>query len=70
MPNLGPTHYNCCHAPKDMGHMFGCPNSPENEQPADCPDCDGTGEPLPAGADHEEYSRCGNCKGWTYEGGA
>lgn len=25
--NLGPTHFNCCHAPKDMGHMFGCPNS-------------------------------------------
>ena len=25
------TRYNCCHAPKDMGHMFGCPNSPENE---------------------------------------
>jgi len=31
VPDLGPTHYNCCHAPKDMGHMFGCPNSPENE---------------------------------------
>jgi|19_taG_2_1085344.scaffolds.fasta_scaffold24585_2 hypothetical protein len=33
-----------------------------------CPDCNGTGEPLPDGADHEEYSRCGNCKGWTHEG--
>lgn len=31
VPDLEPTHYNCCHAPKDMGHMFGCPNSPENE---------------------------------------
>ena len=31
-PNLEPTHYNCCHAPKDLGHMFGCPNSPENKR--------------------------------------
>jgi hypothetical protein len=23
-------HFKCCHAPKDMGHMFGCPNSLEN----------------------------------------
>ena len=30
-PDLEPTHYNCCHAPKDMGHMFGCPNSTENK---------------------------------------
>ena len=29
-----------------------------------CPDCDGEGTPLPEGADHEDYSRCGNCKGW------
>tara|TARA_Y100000310_G_scaffold260672_1_gene269733 strand:+ start:1614 stop:1811 length:198 start_codon:yes stop_codon:yes gene_type:complete len=28
--NLEPTHFNCCHAPKDLGHMYGCPNSPEN----------------------------------------
>ena len=21
---LEPTHFNCCHAPKDLGHMFGC----------------------------------------------
>ena len=31
IPNLEPTHYNCCHAPKDMGHRFGCPNSTENK---------------------------------------
>ena len=30
-PDLGPTHYNCCHAPKDQGHMFGCPHSTENK---------------------------------------
>ena len=30
-PDLEPTHYNCCHAPKDQGHMFGCPNSTENK---------------------------------------
>jgi len=70
VPDLEPTHYNCCHAPKDLGHMFGCPNSTENQPPGACPDCNGVGEPLPDGADHEEYSRCGNCKGWTYEGGA
>lgn len=29
-----------------------------------CPDCGGEGTPLPEGADHEDYSRCGNCKGW------
>ena len=29
--DLGPTHYNCCHAPKDQGHMFGCPHSTENK---------------------------------------
>jgi hypothetical protein len=33
VPDLEPTHYNCCHARKDMGHSFGCPNSPENEVP-------------------------------------
>ena len=27
MIDLEPTHYNCCHAPKDLGHMDGCPNS-------------------------------------------
>lgn len=31
VPDLEPTHFNCCHAPKDMGHMFGCPNSTENK---------------------------------------
>lgn len=30
-PNLEPTHFNCCHAPKDMGHMNGCPKSPWRE---------------------------------------
>ena len=30
-PDLGPTHFNCCHAPKDQGHMFGCPHNPENK---------------------------------------
>lgn len=30
IPNLEPTHYNCCHAPQDLGHMFGCPNNSEN----------------------------------------
>jgi RNA polymerase-binding transcription factor DksA len=30
-----------------------------------CPDCEGEGQPLPDGANHEEYSRCGNCKGWV-----
>ena len=29
-----------------------------------CPDCGGEGTPLPEGADYEDYSRCGNCKGW------
>ena len=29
--DLGPTHHNCCHAPKDQGHMFGCPQSTENK---------------------------------------
>lgn len=29
-----------------------------------CPDCDGLGQPLPKGADREDYSRCGNCKGY------
>jgi DnaJ-class molecular chaperone len=29
-----------------------------------CPDCDGEGTPLPDGSDYEDYSRCGNCKGW------
>jgi hypothetical protein len=24
--------FDCCNAPKDMGHMFGCPNSPENNE--------------------------------------
>ena len=33
VPDLEPTHFNCCHARKDMGHSFGCPNSPENEVP-------------------------------------
>jgi hypothetical protein len=23
-------HFVCCDAPVDLGHMFGCPNSPEN----------------------------------------
>jgi|10_taG_2_1085330.scaffolds.fasta_scaffold01302_27 hypothetical protein len=23
-------HFKCCSAPKDMGHMFGCPKSIEN----------------------------------------
>ena len=31
-PDLEPTHFNCCHAPKDMGHMFGRPNSTENQR--------------------------------------
>jgi len=30
VPDLEPTHFNCCHAPKDLGHMYGCPNSEEN----------------------------------------
>jgi len=30
----------------------------------ECPDCDGLGQPLPKGADREDYSRCGNCKGY------
>ena len=30
-PDLEPTPFNCCHAPKDQGHMFGCPNSTENK---------------------------------------
>jgi hypothetical protein len=25
-------YYSCCGAPRDMGHMFGCPNSPENNR--------------------------------------
>lgn len=25
--DLGQDYYPCCHAPKDMGHMMGCPNS-------------------------------------------
>ena len=29
-PCVEPTNFNCCHAPKDLGHMFGCPNSEEN----------------------------------------
>ena len=29
--NLEPTHFNCCHAPKQLGHMYGCPNSTENK---------------------------------------
>jgi hypothetical protein len=29
--NLEPAHFDCCNAPKDLGHMYGCPNSPENE---------------------------------------
>tara|TARA_R110000824_G_scaffold30179_1_gene99536 strand:+ start:3648 stop:3848 length:201 start_codon:yes stop_codon:yes gene_type:complete len=36
------------------------PTTPDDE----CPDCDGAGQPLPDGADHEQYSRCGNCRGW------
>jgi len=24
-------HFKCCYAPKDMGHMDGCPNSAENK---------------------------------------
>lgn len=30
-PDLEPTHFNCCHAPKELGHMYGCPNSEENK---------------------------------------
>jgi len=24
-------HFDCCNAPQDLGHMYGCPNSPENK---------------------------------------
>jgi len=40
----------------------------EDDPDTYCPDCGGTGAPLPDGADHEEYSRCGNCKGWHHDG--
>jgi len=25
-------YYKCCGAPKELGHMYGCPNSPENKK--------------------------------------
>lgn len=27
----GEVHHPCCNSPTDMGHMNGCPNSPEND---------------------------------------
>ena len=29
------SHFVCCDAPVDLGHMFGCPNSPENAPTAE-----------------------------------
>jgi len=68
-PDLEPTHHPWSNHMKNTPENRN-PNSTENQPPGACPDCNGVGEPLPDGADHEEYSRCGNCKGWTYEGGA
>ena len=57
-PDLEPTHYNCCHAPKDLGHMFGCPNSTENkgDEPNDYALC------VHCGASHH-MDEAHQCKG-------